>query len=484
MTQLEIALAARAFRDGRAKRIARYRHRRLVDKPLAVVLWQLGAEPFSAAAIGFGCRDRDLQFVVAGDPRNRDLAFAALRTFAEWFNPRFEAPAADREPVQRGEYAFTRACSAPQVLVANGASVEMIGRLGRRLAYLRTDGAQPAPPELVRLGQHLLFLARHARVPGQQLVIALTDLLASHWATSQSPMERLSLAALNAFISPPKGIHGFHAAATEEHQAVGPVPAGEDDERLDPLVSEFNQHRGKSTDPSVVKRLLPPIETHYKPLVQRTWDLLWECRGREMSWPEAASVSRRWDLDREAYTQHIDWTARDGRRRTRQTVRQAAILLSRLEDATAMVEAEEACDDPLRMIPFLLDNKAVQGRVVRVDRDHRETVNVRRMRRPLVTIASPDLCLMPRGKELWWTASADGCSYEVHEVRPAGEGSEVTLKLNTSSLVALPRVGDEACFSIHSTTSFWRTNLPPAEPWTHRPTVPAETPAPIEDTQV
>ena len=45
-------------------------------------------------------------------------------------------------------------------------------------------------------------------------------------------MERLSLAALNAFISPPKGVHGFHAAAAEEHQAVGPVPAGEDDERL------------------------------------------------------------------------------------------------------------------------------------------------------------------------------------------------------------------------------------------------------------
>src|SRR5438105_3862330 len=97
MNQLDIALAARSFRDGQAKRTALFRHRRLVSKPLAVVLWQLGAEPFSAAAIGFGCRRQDLQSVVAGDPRNRDLAFSALLRFARWFNPRFEAPAADRE---------------------------------------------------------------------------------------------------------------------------------------------------------------------------------------------------------------------------------------------------------------------------------------------------------------------------------------------------------------------------------------------------
>lgn len=54
MSNLEAALVARAHRDGHASVMARVRHRRLVDEPLAIVLQQLGAEPFSAGAIGFG----------------------------------------------------------------------------------------------------------------------------------------------------------------------------------------------------------------------------------------------------------------------------------------------------------------------------------------------------------------------------------------------------------------------------------------------
>ena len=40
---------------------------------------------------------------VAGEPRNRDLAFAALLPFARWFNARFESHAANRESFVRGE---------------------------------------------------------------------------------------------------------------------------------------------------------------------------------------------------------------------------------------------------------------------------------------------------------------------------------------------------------------------------------------------
>jgi hypothetical protein len=69
---------------------------------LAVVLWQLGAEPFSAAAIGWGQARAGLRIAVAGEPRNPDLAFAALLEFARWFNPRFEAFATDRETFTRG----------------------------------------------------------------------------------------------------------------------------------------------------------------------------------------------------------------------------------------------------------------------------------------------------------------------------------------------------------------------------------------------
>jgi hypothetical protein len=484
MNHLDVALAARSFTAGRGVRSCTFRHRRLVPDPLAVVLWQLGAEPFSAAAIGWGEARARLHMAVAGEPRNRDLAFAALLEFAKWFNPRFEAFATHRETFTRGEYTFTVARSAPQVVVVNGATIELLGRLGRRLAYLPTGGPRPADPALVRLGRHLRFLWDHYAVPGQQLIIALTDLMNAHWATPQSAVERQSLPALDAFIDPPCGASGFDAAAAAELRPVGPLPDGDDEERLIPPVERFNAVRNGKTDPAVVGRLLAPIIDHYRPLVRRAWDLLWRCRDREAALPEAPSVGRRWDVDRNAYTRHIDWLARNGLRRTRQSPRQAATILRNLEEAGRLLEAEEACDDPLRMAAYVLTNKAVRGTVVAVDPNHAEPGPKRIVRRPLVTLRSPDPCLIPAGRELWWTGQPDGKEFVVEEVRPGrGGGSDVVLKLMTSSgTTALPTLGSRACFSAHSTKPAWLGKLPDDDPWTHQAAAPAATPAPIEGT--
>lgn len=56
---------------------------------------------FAAAAMGYGRRRQGFQMAVAGDPRNRDLAFAALLQLARWFNPEFEQYAEDREVVSQ-----------------------------------------------------------------------------------------------------------------------------------------------------------------------------------------------------------------------------------------------------------------------------------------------------------------------------------------------------------------------------------------------
>jgi hypothetical protein len=483
VNHLDVALAARAFAAGRGVRSATVRHRRLVPNPLAVVLWQLGAEPFSAAAIGWGDTHARPHMAVAGEPRNRDLAFAALLEFAKWFNPRFEAPAADRETFTRRDYTFTVARTAPQVVVANPAAVELLGRLGRRLAYLPTDGPRPADPALVRLGRHLRFLWDHSHAPGQQLVVAMTDMLNAHWATPQSAAERQSLPALLAFIDPPPGVAGFDAAAAAELYPVGPAPDGDDDERLMPLVERFNLDRRRSTDPAVVRPLLAPIAGHYAPLLRRAWDLVWRCRDREALLPEARSVARRWDADRDAYTRHVDWLIRNGLRRTRQTPRQAATTLRNLEEAGRLVEAEEACDDPLRMAAYVLANKAVRGTVVAVDPTHKEPGPKRMVARPLVTVRSPDPCLIPVGRELWWTGQPDGKEFVVEDVGPApGGGSDVVLKLMTSSgTTGRPAVGSRACFSVHSTRPEWLGTLPDDDPWTHRPAAPPAPAEPIED---
>src|SRR5262249_46314605 len=160
----------------------------------------------------------------------------------------------------------------------------------------------------------------------------------SHWATPQSAVERQSLPALDAFIEPPSGTSGFDAAAAAELLPVGPLPDGDDEEKLIPLVERFNVARNGKTDPAGVHPLLAPIIHHYRPLVRRAWDLLWRCRDRESTLPEAHSVGRRWDVDRDAYTRHIDWLARNGLRRTRHTARQAATTLRDLEEAGRLLE--------------------------------------------------------------------------------------------------------------------------------------------------
>src|SRR6266699_3284967 len=83
----------------------------------------------------------------------------------------------------------------------------------------------------------------------------------------------------------------------------------------------------------------------------------------------------------EEYTRHIDWSLTVGRRRTRQTARQAASTVRELEGAQALLEAEEAVDDPLRMARSVLAGKAVAGIVNAVDREHREVVTTNRARR-------------------------------------------------------------------------------------------------------
>src|SRR3954464_478705 len=102
MNHLDVALAARAHLSGRGVRCALSCHRHLLPEPLVVVPWQLRAEPFAAAALRWGERQDRRTMAVAGEPRNRDLSFALLLRFANWFNPRFESHAADRETVSRG----------------------------------------------------------------------------------------------------------------------------------------------------------------------------------------------------------------------------------------------------------------------------------------------------------------------------------------------------------------------------------------------
>lgn len=483
-------LAARAHRDGRAYRTASVRHRALAPDPLGIVAWQLGAEPYTVAALAMGPRDAGYELYVPGYPLNRDLLFTTLTAFATDFCVAFEATA--HGPGQEIN-SFGQSLHVPyelaQIVVANVETVALLGRLGRRLAYLPTDGDRPADPLLPRLGRHLMWLSDHAQVPGQQLIVPATELLSIHYQTAMSVYEAGSLPALDAWIDPPAGVHAFDAAVRAERQPVGPRPEHGEGEQAQQLMRAFNSARAGSVDPQVVQRLIGPLRSFYDDLVGDTWRLMWRCVDRERGWPLAPSVERRAWEDRKAYAEHVQWMngPAEGRRRTRRTSRTAALRLNTLETAQAQLGAEEAIDDPLRMASVLLAGKAVAGTVVRCEADHTERINNRNCKRPRVTLQSTEPCVLPIGKHLWWTESAQGREWSIEQILPTSTGgSTITLVLQTNRAqpAGLPTAGVRACFSALNTRDPYQAHLPRQTPWTHRPVTSAAAEGDIEDTDL
>lgn len=467
-------LAARAHEQGRAQPTALYGHRALGGDPLCIVAWQLGAEPYAVGAIAIGRQRTGFKLFVPGYPIDRDLLFSALLGFAKEFCPKFEACAAGPcEEVSHWGEPLAVPLELPQIVVANTETVALLGRLGRRLAYLRTDGPQPADPLLPRLGRHLMWIADYAQTPGQQLVVPAAELLSTHYATAMSAFEAQSLAAMDAWIEPPHGIHGFHAAEEAESRAVGPLPNPADARRVHELMKTFNEQRAGRKDPLLVRKLAAPLSALYKDLVDDTWSLIWKVIDRERAKPEAASVTRRARDDRFAYARHLQWmnSPAEGRRKTRRTPREAAMRLGELERAETLLAAEEAIDDPMRMAPHLLAGKALAGIVKHRDETRRERINGRNCRRPSIRVRTDERCLMPPGAEVWWTRTPRGREWQIHDVVDAGQGSDVTLVLQTNRFenTDVPRVGARVCFSEFNTRDHYELFLPTQVPWTHQP---------------
>ena len=405
------------------------------------------------------------------------MLFAALIPFAKQFNAAFEAYSTGPcETVTAFGVDLAVPKQLPQIIVANNETIGLLGRLGRRLAYLPTDGERPVHPVLPRLGRHLMWLAEYAHSPGQQLILSATDLLTTHYATAMSPYEVGSLTAIDAWIDPPAREHGFHAAERAERQAVGPTPDPTDGVKVHELMQQFNAARAGRKDPALVQKLLGPLRALYEPMVKDTWNLIWKVIDRERGRPEAGSVARRAREDRIAYANHLNWMAGPvgGRRKTRMNARSAAMRLNEWERAQVLLEAEEAVDDPLRMAPVLVAGQAVAGEVLRCDAERRELIGGRRCKRPSVTLRTQEPCVMPVGTELWWTRTADKREWIISRVVAAGTGSEVTLILQTNRTpdVGLPRVVKRACFSQLNTGAGYEVHLPQQTPWTHLPKEP------------
>ncbi|MDA8310754.1 MAG: hypothetical protein M0Z46_09095 [Actinomycetota bacterium] len=460
---------------------------------MVIVPWHLGAEPFTFAAIAYGSHPETFTLVVPGEPRDRQLLFPLALKLARWFNERFEAPWELRNTLTRGTWSFELAPTAPQVWVPNEGAVTVLGKLGRRLAYLPTEerpgGPPAADPDLVRFGRHLMFLARNASRAGQQLVLAATTVAAANWATEQTVGERANLAALDAWIEPPTGVHGFDAACAVEELSAGPLPPPSIERDVADLVEAFNEARRRG-DRQAEESVHAEVRAIYTALSETAWQLTWRVMERERKWPEEPRfVAPRWASDIEEYSSHMAWMngPAGGRRRTRQTVPQAIRLRASAESERAAVEAQEAISDPLHLIPLLLDHRAVEGTLVEYDATHREVKRGKRnaSRVPVVTLLTNQPCLIPVGKELWWTEYPDRVRVVVERVERDESSLETRVVLKVMEHLDdadhMRLAPQPLCFTQFSTRVPWRTRVSDTIPWSHQPPGGEYDPADVEE---
>ena len=147
-----------------------------------------------------------------------------------------------------------------------------------------------------------------------------------------------------------------------------------------------------------------------------------------------------------------------------ENARAAALRRDELERAAALLEVEEALDDPLRMLPRVLSGEAIAGEVL--------DCTVSRTDGATVVLRTEDPCALPPGLALWWSGSPFGRGWEIERIEAAGAGSKITLTQPARKDPAgCPALGARAIFSpLHFDDHLsYGLILPSRAPWTHRP---------------
>ncbi|MFH0519626.1 hypothetical protein ACHBTE_20950 [Streptomyces sp. M41] len=505
-----------AVSTGRAQRAATVRHRRLSERPLVFVPLTTAGEAGAPLGALVGT-DRDApHLLVVPQPRDRDLRFAFLAELADVVLPYIDSYATDVEAAERSEtdpetgkrvkVEVELCADAPQLLVPSRAGIEFVRLLGRSMRFRRTaeqdpEAPHPAPPRVPLLGRWLTHFGERARVPGSSLLLAMTDVLARHWATGQSTLEDQHLGALLAWIAPPEGETGAEAALRaelardREGQLLCP-PAGPatdpafDNKLLAPAIERYDRARtalaaaedGLEADDRLGD--LTTAERDIRKLVESrtlpTWQAVWH--GLDLlraQLPEAGRhVEERWTRDRWSFTGHRDRVvAGEPPQPRRDDAVTAAGKLAAREREQARLEAQEALDDPLVMAGRRLAGEAFAGEVVDVVMAYSE--GKRPSPRPLVTVRTDDrpqpaerakvfrsLGGKPQSAEFVGYAGApddDGGALLVLRVLDKmGRGKE-------PEEGSVPEKGDLVCFTLFEHEQRGGAKLPDPEetPWTH-----------------
>ncbi|MFF4500130.1 hypothetical protein [Streptomyces sp. NPDC001401] len=497
-----------ACRTGRAQPAATVRHRHLSERPLVFVPLTTAGEAGAPLGALVGT-DRDAPRLLAvPQPRDRDLRFTFLAELADVVLPYLDAYADDVEAAERNEtdpetgkrvkVEVELCADAPQLIVPSRAGVDFVRLLGRSMRFRRTaeqdpETPYPAPPRVPLLGRWLTHFGERARVPGSSLLLAMTDVLARHWATGQSTLEDQHLGALLAWIDPPEGSTGAEAAlhaelARDPEGQLQCPPAGPatdpafDNKLLAPAIERYDRARtalaaaedGLQADDRLGE--LTAAEREIRELVLSrtlpTWEKVWQGLDLLKALPDGAHVEERWTRDRWSFTGHRDRiVAGEPPQPRRDDAVTAANKLAAREREQARLEAQEALDDPLVMAGRRLSGEAFAGEVTDVVMAYSE--GKRPSPRPLVTVRTEDrphlgervkvyrsLGGKPQAAEFVGREAEDLLVLRI--VDKMGRGKE-------PEAGSVPEKGDRFCFTLFEHEQRGGPKLPDPEetPWTH-----------------
>ncbi|WP_030925759.1 hypothetical protein [Streptosporangium amethystogenes] len=483
MSSLAALARLHATRQGRAERLRQVRHHHLVDEPLVLVILTMAGEAAAPLACMVGTGRRQSTLLTVTQPRNRDQRRAFYAQLAAVILPhiRRRENTLQQLPARPGKPPRQRCADAPQIIVANHATVDYLSLVGRSIRFQGPPNTTETDPSIALLGRWLTFFAERAEYPGSSMLLPLTAQLAAHWATGQSILEDESLSKLLAWIEPPAGLTGVQAALRSENPVLFPPAGPATDPTFDAVELEprmiTHQQALASGDHLTAARTATELQDALASQLRPTWNQVWDGLALLRAIPQAARSVRRWEDDRDHFTSHSLHITRGGAPQpVHDQAVDAARRLARLERAIHMFEDEQALDDPFVLAERRTVGTAFAGVVVAREPDRQVTsAKGRRILRPRFTIRTEDPPPIARDQDLV-DPERPRTIVRVREVLPEQQDMhlitvEVTAGMGSVSRPAadaVPELDELVCYT--AWPSQWgAAEFPSREqtPWTH-----------------
>jgi hypothetical protein len=426
LTALARVAAATA---GRALPTKTVRHVHLSGRPLVLVAAQLAGEACAPLAVLAGDDREKPKLLAVYEPRDRTQRFEFAAGLAAIVLPHIDGYAGDADSTGNGATDQGDRADpypdAPQLLVPNLPTVAFLRLLGRSTRFRRTEGEYAVPATVPLLGRWLTYFTERAEVTPSAQLLAMTAVLADHWASGQSAAEDANLAALLGWIDPGDGMTG-HAAARAAEDPERCPPAGPvtdpafDNEVLAPILQEVHEAT-LAGDGARLGRARAAMDHALRAQLEPTWALVWRAVDLLGALPAAGHAEQRWLSDRWSFTSQVAWIREGGAPQARRDGAVAAARrLARLERDQQRLAVERAYDDPLVMAEYRMTAEAFAGAVVAAEQERLVALTGKRpVLRPLVTVATSDQVLFEPGAVLR-SPARPGQQATVMDVVPPG----------------------------------------------------------------